>query len=81
MLDGVPAFTDARYGLGVIISETPLGTSYGHGGSMPGYLTSMMYFPRHHFAIAVQFNTTDPNLASREMLLECVTRLGQVLLD
>src|SRR6185369_13690022 len=27
----------SRYGLGIRIAETPLGTTYGHGGSMPGH--------------------------------------------
>ncbi|MGH9900557.1 MAG: serine hydrolase domain-containing protein, partial [Pyrinomonadaceae bacterium] len=49
MFDGVPARLgpEARYGLGVIIRPTPLGTSYGHSGFFPGYITEMMYFPQH----------------------------------
>lgn len=60
MLDGVPARLgrDAKYGLGVIIRPTTLGTSYGHSGFFPGYMTEMMYFPDHKFAIAVQVNTS-----------------------
>ncbi len=60
MLDGVPAKLgrDSRYGLGVIIRPTELGTSYGHSGFFPGYLTEMIYFPDHKFAVAVQVNTS-----------------------
>ncbi len=61
VLDGVPApmlGRERRYGLGVIIGKTSLGTSYGHSGFFPGYLTDMMYFPKHKVAIAVQVNTS-----------------------
>lgn len=61
MLDGVPApmlGRDAKYGLGVIIRQTPAGISYGHSGFFPGYLTDMMYFPDKKIAVAVQVNTS-----------------------
>jgi len=47
-----------RYGLGVIISDTPLGITWGHSGFFPGYLTEMRYWPDHQFAIAIQINTS-----------------------
>ena len=47
-----------KYGLGVIVRETPLGISYGHSGFFPGYLTEMRYYPQHKIAVAVQFNTS-----------------------
>jgi len=49
---------DARYGLGVILLETPLGAARGHSGFFPGYLTEMRYYPDHRFAIALQVNTS-----------------------
>jgi D-alanyl-D-alanine carboxypeptidase len=58
---GVPARglgQGARYGLGVIILDTPLGPSHGHSGFFPGYLTEMRYFPEHRFAVALQVNTS-----------------------
>ena len=61
VLDGVSAprlGPETKYGLGVIIRKTTLGTSYGHSGFFPGYLTDMMYFPEHKIAIAVQVNTS-----------------------
>jgi D-alanyl-D-alanine carboxypeptidase len=62
MLDGVPARLgpNTKYGLGVIIRPTPAGTSYGHSGFFPGYMTDMMYFPDSKIAIAVQVNTSVP---------------------
>lgn len=61
VLDGVPApmlGRETKYGLGVIIRKTSLGTSYGHSGFFPGYLTDMMYFPDQKVAVAVQVNTS-----------------------
>lgn len=61
VLDGVSApmlGRETKYGLGVIIRQTAVGTSYGHSGFFPGYMTDMMYFPEHKVAIAVQVNTS-----------------------
>jgi D-alanyl-D-alanine carboxypeptidase len=61
VLDGVSApmlGRETKYGLGVIIRKTTLGTSYGHSGFFPGYMTDMMYFPEHKVAVAVQVNTS-----------------------
>ena len=60
-IDGVPARglgQNTRYGLGVILRQTPLGLTYGHSGFFPGYLTEVMYFPDTKVAIAVQTNTS-----------------------
>lgn len=47
-----------RYGAGVAIYEkTALGPMYGHGGGIPGYSSSMRYYPEHRFAVAFQVNT------------------------
>ena len=51
---------ETRYGLGVIIRKTAAGTSYGHSGFFPGYMTDMMYFPEQKIAVAVQVNTSVP---------------------
>ena len=63
MLEGVSApmlGRETKYGLGVIIRQTPAGTSYGHSGFFPGYVTDMMYFPEQKIALAVQVNTSAP---------------------
>ena len=47
-----------RYGIGVgIYEETAFGPSYGHGGGIPGYTSSMRYFPEHGVAVVFQINT------------------------
>lgn len=63
MMDGVAApmlGRETKYGLGVIIRKTAAGTSYGHSGFFPGYMTDMMYFPDKKIAVAVQVNTSVP---------------------
>ncbi|MBK7705289.1 MAG: beta-lactamase family protein [Acidobacteria bacterium] len=62
VLDGVAARLgpNVKYGLCVIIRPTQAGTSYGHSGFFPGYVTDMMYFPERKIAIAVQVNTSAP---------------------
>lgn len=61
LLDGVPARLgpNTRYGLGVIIRDTRIGTAWGHSGFFPGYLTEMYYFPEHRLSVAVQINSSD----------------------
>lgn len=61
VFDGVAARglgQGVRYGLGVIIRDGPLGTSYGHSGFFPGYLTEMRYWPEAGVAVALQVNTS-----------------------
>ena len=36
---------DVRYGLGVIVSESPQGTRYGHSGWFPGTSPDVRYYP------------------------------------
>lgn len=48
--------TDPSVGLGLMISETALGTAYGHAGTFPGYRTSVLYWEDHDLAVAVQAN-------------------------
>lgn len=54
-----------RYGLGVIIRDTPLGLSYGHSGFFPGYLTEMRYYVDSRLGVAVQVNTSDQRALGR----------------
>lgn len=50
---------DTKYGLGVIIRQTPQGIAYGHSGFFPGYLTELFYFPDRKLSIALQSNSSD----------------------
>lgn len=46
------------YGAGVgIHAKSPFGRKYGHGGGIPGYTSSMRYYPEHRFAVSFQVNT------------------------
>ncbi len=64
---------ETKYGLGVIIRKTQAGTSYGHSGFFPGYVTDMMYFPEQRIAVAVQVNTSAPQTLGKP--------LGRVLVE
>jgi len=61
MLDGVPVSPDAPgilYGAGVAIySDTPRGPVYGHGGWIPGYVSSLRHYADHGVTVAFQINT------------------------
>ena len=46
-----------RYGLGVYVTQSNLGISYGHGGWCVGYLSHVAYYPAQRVAVAVQVNT------------------------
>jgi D-alanyl-D-alanine carboxypeptidase len=55
----------ARYGLGVIVRDSPRGVTYGHSGFFPGYLTEVRYYPASKVAVAVQANTSDGRAIGR----------------
>ena len=61
LLDGVALHPDAPgvfYGAGVAIyQETPHGPVYGHGGWIPGYVSSLRYYADHNLTIAFQINS------------------------
>jgi D-alanyl-D-alanine carboxypeptidase len=48
-----------RYGLGLVVEDTPAGRSYGHGGFFPGYVSWMRCYPDVGVSIAVQVNSSD----------------------
>jgi len=53
-----PETPGIRYGAGVAIYESsPLGPVWGHGGRIPGYISSMRYYPDYGVALAFQINT------------------------
>lgn len=55
----------ARYGLGVVIEDTPLGKAYGHGGFFPGYVTWVRWYPQQRIGVSLQLNTSDDALIAR----------------
>lgn len=61
LLDGVPVHPDAPgvfYGAGVAIyQETPHGPVYGHGGWIPGYVSSLRHYADLNLTIAFQINS------------------------
>ncbi len=61
LLDGVAVHPDAPgvfYGAGVAIyQESPHGPVYGHGGWIPGYVSSVRHYADHNLTIAFQINS------------------------
>lgn len=61
LLDGIAVHPDAPgifYGSGVAIyTDTDHGTVYGHGGWIPGYVSSLRHYADHSLTIAFQINT------------------------
>lgn len=61
LLDSVPVDPDASgilYGAGVAIhAETANGPVYGHGGWIPGYVSSLRHYADHDVTVAFQINT------------------------
>lgn len=61
LLTGVlinPLQAEVSYGLGVAIYRGgPFGPVYGHGGWIPGYSSSLRYYPKYGVSIAFQINT------------------------
>jgi len=61
LLDGAPVSPDAPdilYGAGVAIySQTSRGPVYGHGGWIPGYVSSLRHYADHGVTVAFQINT------------------------
>lgn len=61
LLDGIPVSPEAPdilYGAGVAIyADTPRGPVYGHGGWIPGYVSSLRHYADHGVTVAFQINT------------------------
>lgn len=61
LLDGRAISADAPgifYGAGVgIYADTPRGPVYGHGGWIPGYVSSLRHYADHGVTVAFQINT------------------------
>jgi D-alanyl-D-alanine carboxypeptidase len=82
VLDGVVApmlGRDTKYGLCVIIRNTPAGVSYGHSGFFPGYVTDMQYFPDKKIAVAVQVNTSVPGVFGGKSTGRFVSEIAQLI--
>lgn len=61
LLDAVPVAADSPdtyYGAGVTIhAHTARGKVYGHGGWIPGYVSSLRHYPDYGLTVAFQVNT------------------------
>ena len=74
---------DIQYGLGVAIYRTGhFGPVYGHGGWIPGYSSSLRYYPDHKVAISFQINTDIGVVDNKtNMIREIETRLADIVMS
>ena len=86
LLRGVPIDAEMQgisYGAGVAIYNNGLlGRRYGHSGWIPGYSSSLRYYPEYKVAIAFQINT-DIGIVDNSTPLydDMATRLEQIILS
>ncbi len=63
-----PLGPKTRYGLGVIVNETPLGRALGHDGWFPGSMSIVRWFPEARVAVAVMVNSSSDRRLPRDLL-------------
>ncbi len=82
MLVGVEANTgkNHRYGLGVQIRPSAIGTTFGHSGWFAGYLSEAVYFPEMKAAVSVQFNTDDLKKLGKSPY-DYASEIGQIIYE
>ncbi|MBD3274613.1 MAG: serine hydrolase [Candidatus Marinimicrobia bacterium] len=86
LLQSVPVsreISGVEYGIAAGIHHNgPFGASYGHGGWIPGYVSSLRYYPRYKIAVAFQLNT-DIGIVdnSNDPVAELEERLTRVVID
>ena len=47
----------ASYGLGVMISRSNFGRTYGHDGDFPGYISDLRHYTKYKLTVAVMVNS------------------------
>lgn len=79
LLQSVPVSEIARYGAGVVISPNErFGEIWGHYGVIPGYTSSMRYYPKYGIAIAFQINT---DRSTPDYIGKMELRLAEIILN
>lgn len=72
-----------EYGIAIgIHRQGSFGPSYGHGGWIPGYVSSLRYYPKYKIAVAFQINT-DIGIVddSTPIVEEMEQRLSQIIIS
>jgi D-alanyl-D-alanine carboxypeptidase len=84
MMDGVSIGGDrpgVDYGLGVVIEhDAEHGEVRGHRGWIPGYVSSLRYYPRHDIAIAIQINSDAGMMGDQGAFLRIESRITGAIL-
>ncbi len=83
LLRGIPISpedADSYYGSGIAIYRSgPFGPVYGHGGWIPGYSSSLRYYPDHGVTIAFQINT-DIGILDDSTAVEMEKKLAEIVI-
>jgi hypothetical protein len=55
----------AVYGLGVMITRSNFGRSYGHDGDFPGYISDLRFYTRYKLTVAVMVNSDQKSVSDQ----------------
>jgi D-alanyl-D-alanine carboxypeptidase len=55
----------ASYGLGVMISRSNFGRTYGHDGDFPGYISDLRYYTKYKLTVSIMVNSDQPSVIDR----------------
>lgn len=84
MMTGAPVSEDrpgVAYGLGVVIEPTEqFGEVRGHRGWIPGYVSSLRYYPDYDIAIAIQINSDIGMMGQEGSFVEVETAITKAIL-
>lgn len=85
MLAGVPVSANrpgVTYGLGVVIEQSEChGEIRRHGGWIPGYVSSLRYFPESDTAIAIQINSDVGMMGEEGRFLDIEAAVTRAIFD
>ncbi len=85
MMTGAPVSEDrpgVTYGPGVVIEPTEqYGEARGHRGWIPGYVSSLRYYPDYDIAIAIQINSDIGMMGQEGSFMEVETEITEAILN
>lgn len=85
MMTGAPVSEDrpgVTYGLGLVIEPTEqFGEVRGHRGWIPGYVSSLRYYPDYDIAIAIQINSDIGMMGQEGSFMEVETGITEAILN
>jgi CubicO group peptidase (beta-lactamase class C family) len=65
MINSTSPGEGAVYGLGVMISRSNFGRTYGHDGEFPGYISDLRYYTKYRLTVALMINSEQQSVVDR----------------